>query len=81
MCFSCLDLSATEIFFMFLQMGLDRAEFIQKLVVLQDLQILYMEVSFIVTLEALVWLPWVDALQDAKLAEVLQIDLQRADSI
>jgi len=66
---------------MFLQMGLDRAEFIQKLVVLQDLQILYMEVSFVVTLEALVWLPWVDALQDAKLAEVLQIDLQRADSI
>ena len=60
---------------MFLQMGLDSAEFIQELVVLQNLQILHMEVCFGVTLEALVWLPRVDTFEDAKFAEILQIDL------
>ena len=48
---------------------------------LQNLQILYMEVRFVVALEALVWLSGVDALEDAKLAEVLQTDLHGADRI
>jgi hypothetical protein len=62
-------------------MSFDRAEFVEQLVVLQNLQILYMEVRFVVALEALVWLSWVDALEDAKLAEVLQTDLHGADCI
>ena len=38
---------------------------------LQNLEILDMEVCFVVSLEALVWLARVDTLQDAKLPEVL----------
>lgn len=66
---------------MLLQVGFDAAEFVEKLVVLQDLKILDMEVSFGVSLEALVGLPRINAFQDAKLSEVLQIDLQGADGI
>ena len=49
---------------MFLQVGFDAAEFVEKLVVLQDLKILHMEVSFGVSLEALVGLPRINAFQD-----------------
>ena len=66
---------------MLLQVGFDAAEFVEKLVVLQDLKILHMEVSFSVSLEALVGLPRINAFQDAKLPEVLQIHLQGADGI
>ena len=66
---------------MLLQVGFDAAEFVEKLVVLQDLKILHMEVSFGVSLEALVGLPRINAFQDTKLPEVLQIHLQGADGI
>ena len=70
-----LNFSATQIFLMFLQVGLDSAEFVQELIVLQDLQILHMKVCFGVTLEAFVRLPRIDSFEDAKFAEILQIDL------
>ena len=66
-----LDFSAAQIFFVFLEMSLDLAELVEQLVVLQNLEILDMEVCFIVSLKALVWLARVDSLQDAKLPEIL----------
>ena len=75
MCLSCFDLSAAQIFLMFFEMSFDGAEFFKQLVVLQNLEILNVEVSFVVTLESFVGLAWVDAFEDAKLAEVLQADL------
>ena len=66
---------------MFFEMSFDGAEFFKQLVVLQNLEILDVEVSFVVALESLVGLAWVDAFEDAKLAEVLKADLHGADSI
>jgi hypothetical protein len=40
-----------------------------------------MEVSFVASLEPLVGLARVDALEDAELAEVLKVDLQGADCV
>ena len=66
---------------MFFEMSFDGAEFFKQLVVLQNLEILDVEVSFVIALESLVGLAWVDAFEDAKLAEVLQADLHGADGI
>lgn len=66
---------------MSLEVSLDVAEFAQKLIMLQDLDILDVEVGLVVALEALVWLAWVNSLQDAEFAEVLQTELQGANCI
>ena len=66
---------------MSLEVSLDVAEFAQKLIMLQDLDILDVEVSLVVALEALVWLAWVNTLQNAEFAEVLQTELQGANCI
>ena len=76
-----LDFSAAEVLLVLLQVGFDVSEFVEQLVVLQNLDVLDMEVSFVVTLELLVWVPWVDSFEDAQLAEVLQVELESANRI
>ena len=80
MSLSSLDFSAAKVFLVLFDVRLDRTEFSKQLVVLQYLNILHMEVRFIITLESLVRLAGVDALEDAELAEVLQRHLQLVDS-
>ena len=74
-------LAPAQIFLMSLEVGLDVAELAQKLIVLQDLDILDVEVGLVVALEALIRLAWVHTLQDAELSEVLQTELQSANGI
>ena len=76
-----LNFSTAEIFLVLLDVSFDAAELLEQLVVLQNLKVLDMEVSLVVTLEALVGLAGVDALEDAELAEVLEADLHSADGI
>lgn len=54
----------------------DVSEFFQQLVVLQNLEILDVEVSFVVALELFAGLPRVDSFENAKSSEVLQTDLE-----
>lgn len=76
-----LNFSTAEIFLVLLDVSFDAAELLEQLVVLQNLKVLDMEVSLVVTLEALVGLARVDTLEDAELAEVLEADLHSADGI
>ena len=62
-------------------MGLDLAEFVQQLVCHEDLQVFDMEVCLVCSLEPFVGLSWVDAFENAKFAEVLQIELKFSDCI
>ena len=81
MSLSSLDFSAAKVFLVLFDVRLDRTEFSKQLVVLQYLNILHMEVRFIITLESLVRLAGVDALEDAEFTEVLQVDLQCTDCV
>ena len=76
-----LNFSTAEIFLVLLDVSFDAAELLEQLVVLQNLKVLDMEVSLVITLEALVGLARVDTLEDAELAEVLEADLHSADGI
>ena len=78
---SSLDFSAAKVFLVLFDVRLDRTEFSKQLVVLQYLNILHMEVRFIITLESLVRLAGVDALEDAEFTEVLQVDLKCTDCV
>ena len=78
---SSLDFSAAKVFLVLFDVRLDRTEFSKQLVVLQYLNILHMEVCLIITLESLVGLAGVDALEDAEFTEVLQVDLQCTDCV
>ena len=75
------DLASAQVLLVFLEMCLDGTELVEKLVVLQNLDILHMEVSFVVTLEFLVGHARVDALEDAQFAEVSETDLKGANRI
>jgi len=81
MSLSSLDFSAAKVFLVLFDVRLDRTEFSKQLVVLQYLNILHMEVRFIITLESLVRLAGVDALEDAEFTEVLQVDLKCTDCV
>jgi len=81
MSLSSLDFSAAKVFLVLFDVRLDRTEFSKQLVVLQYLNILHMEVRLIITLESLVGLAGVDALEDAEFTEVLQVDLQCTDCV
>ena len=66
---------------MLFEMRLNISELGQKLVVFQDFEVLHVEVGLVVSLELLAGLSRVNAFDDAESAEVLQADLQVADSI
>ena len=67
------ELTTTQILLVPLEMSLDVSELLKQIVVLENLDVLHVEVSFVVALELLVRLAWVNSLQDAELSEVLQI--------
>lgn len=66
---------------MLLEMGFHLSKFVKKLVVLQYLDVFNMEVSLCISLKLLPWLSWVDTLEDAESAEVLERDLHGSNSI
>lgn len=70
-----LELTSAEQLLVFLYVCFDRSEFVEQLVVLENLQIFDVEVGFVVALELFLWLAWIYSLQDAESAEVLQRDL------
>ena len=76
-----LKLSAAQIFLVSLEMGFYVHEFVEQLIVLQNLDVLHMEVGLVVSLESLVWLARVDALEDAQLSKVLQRHLKSSNGI
>ena len=76
-----LNFSTAEIFLVLLDVSFDAAELLEQLVVLQNFKVLDMEVSLVITLEALVGLARVDTLENAELAEVLEADLHSTDGI
>jgi len=71
MVFSKFDFATTQEFFMFLQVSLDVSELLKQLVVLENFQVFNVIVSLVIALELLLRLAWVNALQNAKLTEVL----------
>ena len=72
MILGCLELSAAQIFLVSFKMSFDLSEFVNQLIVLQNLDVFHMEVGLIIALKTLVWLSWIDTLQDAQLSEVLE---------
>ena len=75
MVFGSLELSAAQIFLVAFKMSFDLHELVEQLIVLQNLDVFHMEVGLIIAFESLVWLSWIDTLQNAKLSKVLQRDL------
>ena len=81
MVLSQFKLTTSQQFFVLFEMGLDLAEFVEQLVVLQYLEVLHVEVSLSVALELLPWLSWVDSFEDAESSEVLEGQLHYSDGI
>lgn len=75
------ELSATKQLFVFSKMRFNCSEFVEQLVVLQNLEVLYMEVGFVVAFELLLWLSGVDSFENAQSAEVFKRDLHVTDGI
>lgn len=63
------------------QMGLNGPELFKELVVLQNLEVLDVEIGFVVAFELLLGFAGVDTFKDAESAEVLQRNLHVADGI
>lgn len=64
------EFSATKQLFVFSKMCFNCSEFVEQLVVLQNLEVLNMEVRFVVAFELLLWLSRVDSFENAQSAEV-----------
>jgi hypothetical protein len=63
------------------QVSFDISKFGHQLVVFQNFKVLGVEISFVVSLELLTGLSWVDTFDDAESTEVLQTDLEVTDGI
>ena len=81
MCLGNFQLASAQVLLVPLQMRLDISKLLQQIVVLQDLDVLDVVVCLFVTFELLIGRAWVDSFKDAKLAEVLQAELQSSNRI
>jgi len=64
-----------------LQVSFDRPKLINKIVVLEYLDVFHVEICLCVSLELLSRLTWVNTLNDAYASEILKAQLETTDSV
>lgn len=81
MSLSVCELSTAKQLLVFLEMSFDLSEFVEQLVVLQNLQVFHVEVGLVVALDLLLGLTGVDTLENAQAAEILQRHLHISNRV
>ena len=79
MVLSKLSLHAPQQLLVLFDVCLDLSELAEKLIVHQDLQVLYVIVDLVGALELLLWLTRIHSLEDADPSEILESELQLPD--